>query len=74
MFGSLSDKCDRLPEKMGVFLATDFAKFAYVGSSTNLKKRFQDISFLGRKDGSMIEIWWIECDRHEAVSKIEEEK
>ncbi|MGK7898909.1 MAG: hypothetical protein AB4372_36165, partial [Xenococcus sp. (in: cyanobacteria)] len=33
---------DRLPETMGAFLVTDFAKFAYVGSSSNLKKRFAD--------------------------------
>ena len=66
-------ECDRLPEKMGAFLATDFAKFAYVGSNTNLRKRFQDISFLGRKDESAIEIWWIECDRHQVISRIEEE-
>ena len=66
-------QCDRLPEKMGAFLATDFVKFAYVGSSTNLKQRFQDISFLGKKDESKIEIWWIECDRFTAISKIEAE-
>ena len=53
-------ECDLLPEKMGAFLATDFAEFAYVGSSTNLRNRFQDISFLDRKNKSKIEIWWIE--------------
>ena len=66
-------QCDHLPEKMGAFLATDFIKFAYVGSSTNLRKRFQDISFLGRKDESAIEIWWIECDRSSLIYRIEGE-
>lgn len=66
-------ECDLLPEKMGAFLATDFAEFAYVGSSTNLRNRFQDISFLDRKNKSKIEIWWIECDRHTSRSKIEGE-
>ncbi len=66
-------ECDRLPETMGAFLATDFVKFAYVGSSTNIKKRFQDVSFLGKKDESTIEVMWIECDRHQAISKIEGE-
>ncbi|MFM2315025.1 MAG: hypothetical protein RLZZ04_4301 [Cyanobacteriota bacterium] len=66
-------ECDLLPEKMGAFLATDFVQFAYVGSSTNLKQRFQDISFLGEKDESKIEVLWIECDRFKAISKIEAE-
>jgi hypothetical protein len=66
-------ECDRLPEKMGAFLATDFVKFAYVGSSTNIRQRFQDISFLGNKDESKVEVLWIECDRFTAISKIEGE-
>ncbi len=66
-------ECDRLPEKMGAFLVTDFVKFAYVGSSTNIRKRFQDISFLDKKDKSTIEVLWIECDRHQVISRIEEE-
>jgi hypothetical protein len=66
-------QCDRLPEKMGAFLATDFAKFAYVGSSTNIRQRFKDVSFLGKKDESKIEVLWVECDRHQAISKIEAE-
>ena len=64
---------DRLPEKMGAFLVTDFAEFAYVGSSTNIRKRFQDISFLGKKDESSIEVLWIECDRYQVISRIEEQ-
>ena len=66
-------ECDRLPEKMGGFLATDFVQFAYVGSSTNLKQRFQDISFLGKKDESKIEVLWIECDHFNAISKVEQQ-
>ncbi|MEL6442218.1 MAG: ribbon-helix-helix protein, CopG family [Cyanobacteria bacterium J06621_8] len=66
-------ECDRLPEKMGAFLATDFAEFAYVGSSSNLRERFQDASFLEKKDQSTIEVLWIECDRHQVISRIEEE-
>ena len=66
-------QCDRLPEKMGAFLATDFAQFAYVGSSTNLKQRFQDISFLGKKNESKIEVLWIECDRFNAINMIEQQ-
>ena len=66
-------ECDRLPEKMGSFLATDFVQFAYIGSSTNLKQRFQDISFLGKKDESKIEVLWIECDRFNAISKVEQQ-
>ena len=66
-------ECDRLPEKMGAFLVTDFAEFAYVGSSTNIRKRFQDISFLGKKDESTIEVLWIECDRYQAISKIKQQ-
>lgn len=66
-------ECDRLPDKMGAFLATDFAQFAYVGSSTNLKQRFRDLSFLGQKDESKIEVLWIECDRFNVISKIEQQ-
>ena len=66
-------ECDRLPEKMGAFLATDFVEFAYVGSSTNIRKRFQDLSFLDKKDKSTIEVLWIECDRYQAISKIEQQ-
>lgn len=66
-------QCDLLPEKMGAFLATDFTQFAYAGSSTNLKQRFQDVSFLGKKDESKIKVLWIECDRFTAISKIEAE-
>ena len=66
-------QCNRLPEKMGAFLATDFTQFAYAGSSTNLKQRFQDISFLSIKDKSEIEVLWIECDRFSAIFKIEAE-
>ena len=64
-------ECDRLPEKMGTFLATDFVQFAYVGSSTNLKQRFRDLSFLGTKDESKTKVLWIECDCFTAISKIE---
>lgn len=66
-------ECDRLPDKMGAFLATDFAQFAYVGSSTNLNQRFRDLSFLGKKDESKIEVLWIECDRFNVISKIEQQ-
>ena len=66
-------ECDRLPEKMGAFLVTDFVKFAYVGSSSNIRKRFQDASFLDKKDKSTIEVLWIECDRHQVISKIEQQ-
>ncbi len=77
-------ECDRLPEAMGAFLVTNFAQFAYVGSSTNLKKRFEDLSFLKEKDKfktevvvdsskSEIEVWWIECDRYQVISKIEQQ-
>jgi hypothetical protein len=58
---------------MSAFLATDFVKFAYVGSSTNIKQRFQDLSFLGDNYESTIEVLWIECDRSTAISKIERE-
>ena len=77
-------ECDRLPETIGVFLVTNFSKFAYVGSSTNLKKRFEDLSFLeetnkfqttSAMDTSKqnIEVFWIECDRHQVISKIEQQ-
>lgn len=71
-FLSLTE-CDLLPDKMGAFLVTDFAQFAYIGSTTNLKQRFQDLSFLGKKDESKIEVLWIECDRFNVISKIETE-
>jgi len=77
-------KCDRLPATIGAFLVTDFVKIAYVGSSTNLKKRFEDLSFLEETgkfqtkltvDSSKqkIEVFWIECDRFNAISKIEQQ-
>ncbi len=77
-------ECDRLPETMGAFLVTNFAQFAYVGSSTNLKKRFEDLSFLEETDKfktevavdsskSQIEVFWIECDRYQVISKIEQQ-
>ncbi len=77
-------ECDRLPETMGAFLVTNFAQFAYVGSTTNLKKRFEDLSFLEQTDkfkteialdGSKldIEVFWIECDRYQVISKIEQQ-
>ena len=77
-------ECDRLPETMGAFLVTNFAQFAYVGSSTNLKKRFEDLSFLEQTDQfksnvavdsskSEIEVLWIECDRYQVISKIEQQ-
>ncbi|MGK7953631.1 MAG: hypothetical protein AB4368_33850, partial [Xenococcaceae cyanobacterium] len=64
---------------MGAFLITDFAQFAYIGSSTNLKKRFEDLSFLEQTDQfksnvavdsskSQLEVFWIECDRYQVIS------
>ena len=35
---------------MGAFLVTDFTRFAYVGSSSNLKKRFADRTFIKELD------------------------
>ena len=80
---SITD-CDRLPETMGAFIATDFAKFAYVGSSSNLKKRFEDLSFLEKTNKiqhkldldsseSKIKVFWIECDNYKVISKIEQQ-
>lgn len=77
-------ECDRLPETMGAFLVTNFAQFAYIGSSTNLKKRFEDLSFLEQTDQfksnvavdsskSQLEVLWIECDRYQVISKIEQQ-
>ncbi len=77
-------ECDRLPETMGAFLVTNFAQFAYIGSSTNLKKRFDDLNFLEKiqqfetevavqSAESKIEVFWIECDRYEVISKIEQQ-
>ena len=66
-------ECDRLPERMGAFLATDHEQFAYVGSSSNLNKRFQEIEFLGQQDKSKIKVIWIECDRFNAIPKIEQQ-
>ena len=77
-------ECDRLPETMGAFLVTNFAKFAYVGSSTNLKKRFEDLTFLEQtskfqtklavdRSKQKTEVFWIECDRSTAISKMEGE-
>ena len=77
-------ECDRLPEIMGAFLLTNFAQFAYVGSSTNLKKRFEDLGFLEQIEQfktevavdsteSEIEVFWIECDRYQVISKIEQQ-
>ena len=77
-------ECDRLPETMGAFLVTNFAQFAYVGSSTNLKKRFEDLSFLEEtakfqgkltldSSESKIEIFWIQCNRYQVIAKIEQQ-
>ncbi len=66
-------QCDRLPEKMGVFLVTNYAQFAYVGSSSNLYKRFQEIDFLNGHNKSETEIMWIECDRPNVIPKIEQQ-
>ncbi|MDJ0531396.1 MAG: hypothetical protein QNJ70_02680 [Xenococcaceae cyanobacterium MO_207.B15] len=68
-------KCTGLPETMGAFLVTNFTQFAYVGSTTNLKKRLEDLSFLEQVDKfktkvavdiskSQLEVLWIECDRY----------
>ena len=78
---------DHLPEAMGAFLVTDFAKFAYVGSSSNLKKRFADPTFIKELEkikankyeanlelpDSEIKVIWIECDNFKVISKIEQE-
>ena len=80
-------KCDQLPEAMGAFLVTDFAKFAYVGSSSNLNQRFADQTFTeeikqikANKYGtnselsdSEIKVIWIECDNFKVISRIEQE-
>ena len=80
-------ECDLLPEAMGAFLATDFNKFAYVGSSSNLKKRFADRTFIKKLDqikaskykansellSSDIQVIWIECDNFKVISRIEQE-
>ena len=77
-------ECELLPETMGAFLVTDFAQFAYVGSSTNLKGRFADLRFLEQteqfktevaldRSKSEIKIFWIECDRYQVISKIEQQ-
>ena len=72
---------------MGAFIATDFAKFAYVGSSSNLKKRFSDQIFIKKLDqikannynekselfSSNIQVIWIECDNFKVISRIEQE-
>ncbi|MDJ0569937.1 MAG: hypothetical protein QNJ53_12950 [Pleurocapsa sp. MO_192.B19] len=81
------DNCERLPETMGAFLATDFTKFAYFGSSSNLKKRFRDKNFVKQLDEikekkykldsnfsrSDIHIIWIECNNRKAVPVLEQE-
>ena len=78
---------DRLPDKMGAFLATDFSKFVYVGSSSNLKKRFADWTFIKKLaqikankygtnselSSSDIQIVWIECNNYKVLSKIEQQ-
>ncbi len=77
-------ECTGLPEAMGAFLVTNFAQFAYVGSSTNLKQRFENLSFLeqidqfksevaGDSSKSQLEVLWIECDRYQVISKIEQQ-
>ncbi|MEM9271565.1 MAG: hypothetical protein AAGA80_01195 [Cyanobacteria bacterium P01_F01_bin.143] len=83
----LLTKCDRLPEVMGAFLVTDFAKFAYVGSSSNLNQRFANLSFIkeleqikankygtnSKLSDSEIKVIWIECDNFKVISRIEQE-
>ena len=78
---------DRLPKAMGAFLVTDFAKFVYVGSSSNLNKRFSDQTFINEleqikanKYGTNsdlvnldIQVIWIECDNFKVISRIEQE-
>ena len=65
----------------------DFAKFAYVGSSSNLKKRFSDQTFINELEqikaskyganselsNSEIKVIWIECDNFKVISRIEQE-
>ena len=84
--GRLKER-DRLPKAMGAFLVTDFAKFAYVGSSSNLNKRFADQTFIkelnqikankyGEKSdlsSSDIQVIWIECNNFKVISRIEQE-
>ena len=76
--------CDHLPETMGAFMVTNFVQFAYLGSSTNLKKRFENLSFLEQikqfktevavgSAESEIEVFWIECDRYQVISTIEQQ-
>ena len=78
---------ERLPEMMGAFLVTDLAKFVYVGSSSNLNKRFANLAFIkeleqikaSKYDGkselsdSEIKVIWIECDNFKVISRIEQE-
>ena len=80
-------ECDRLPEAIGAFLVTDFAKFAYVGSSSNLKKRFADQTFIKELEqikaneyeansdlsNSDIQVIWIKCNNFKVISRIEQE-
>ena len=80
-------ECDRLPEVMGAFLVTDFAKFAYVGSSSNLNQRFADLPFIKELEqikankykansdlsNSDIQLIWIECNNFKVISRIEQE-
>lgn len=77
-------ECDRLPETMGAFMVTNFVQFAYIGSTTNLKKRFENLSFLEQIEKfktevavdsakSKIEVFWIECDRYQVISTIEQQ-
>ena len=72
---------------MGAFIATDFAKFAYVGSSSNLNQRFADQTFIKELEqikvskygvnsevfDSEIKVIWIECDNFKVISRIEQE-
>lgn len=81
------DNCELLPETMGAFLATDFSKFAYFGSSSNLNKRFRDRNFVMELDEikeekhkldsnfshSDIHIIWIECNNRKAIPILEQE-
>ncbi|BAU65472.1 CopG/DNA-binding domain-containing protein [Stanieria sp. NIES-3757] len=78
---SLTER-DRLPEKMGAFLATDFAQFAYLGSSSNLKKRFAEQTFIEKLEkikasktpkSSDIQVIWIECNNYKVLTRIEQE-
>ena len=72
---------NKLPEEMGSFLVSDLMDFAYIDSCQNLKKKFQNNTFIEQlknikedsKQSNDYFIFWIKCDHPAKTDRTESE-